>query len=130
MKTVIAVFSGATLATAFILACSDDSPADVDAAVCDCPAGEPPVPTRLTVVEGSPESAAPGSALAIALCPTGAKVISGGCFVDEAAANDITISGFGKLELGGQEGHECRWYNNHSQAQMVHAEATCLVPAP
>ncbi|MBE7449238.1 MAG: hypothetical protein HS111_10165 [Kofleriaceae bacterium] len=53
-------------------------------------------------------------------------LISGGCFIDEPTVTDITIRAFGKLD--GQEGYLCRWLNNHSQAQMVHAEATCLVP--
>lgn len=128
MKTLVSAISGAVLATALVLACSDDSPPSADAAVCDCPAAEPPINDRVTTTRGTSVPApGPGTGLAIAMCPAGAKLLSGGCFVDEPTVNDITMRGFGKMD--GQEGYECRWLNNHSQAQMVHAEATCLVPA-
>lgn len=129
MKPLVYGLAGAALATTFILACSDDSPSDVDAAVCDCPVSEPPIPSRIMTMRGTSFAApagpgAPG--VATATCPVGAKLLSGGCFVDEPGVNDITLMAFGKED--GQEIWVCRWLNNFSQAQMVYAEATCLVP--
>ncbi len=129
MKTLVTAIGGAACATILILACSDDSPPSVDAAVCDCPAAESPIPGRVTLVRGTAASVAAGGFTGggNAICPTGAIVLSGGCFVDGFAIADITLQGFGKVD--GQEGHYCVWLNNHTEAQMVHAEATCLVPA-
>jgi hypothetical protein len=129
MKTLVTAIGGAICATILILACSDDSPPSVDAAVCDCPASEAPIAGRLMLVRGTETPVAPDGASGggNAICPTGAIVLSGGCFVDEAVVRNITLREFGKID--GQEGHYCVWLNSHTEAQMVHAEATCLVPA-
>lgn len=118
--------AGAALATTLVLSCSDDSPPAVDAAVCDCPAAEPPIPPRIMIVRGTNISAPVGNGVSSAECSIGAKVLGGGCFLDEGSAGDITVSGFGKVE--GQEAFFCRWRNNHVEALTVYAEATCLVP--
>jgi hypothetical protein len=81
----------------------------------------------MTVVGTSvaaPSGGAEGGA--IASCPAGAILLSGGCFIDAPDVRDITLRAFGKDDT---ETYVCRWLNNHTQDQMVHAEARCLVPA-
>ncbi len=119
--------AGAALATAFVLSCSDDSPPDVDAAACDCPAAEPPIPARIMTVRG-PDSVVPldNDGGGSATCPTGAKLLSGGCLPDLLATTGLVIWGFGKVD--GQEAFYCRWRNDGTQPRTVYAEATCLVP--
>jgi hypothetical protein len=82
----------------------------------------------MMVVRGTALAAPGGGADGVAdvACPAGAQLLSGACFIDEPTVNDIALRAFGKVD--GQETYVCRWLNNYSQPQMVHAEATCLVP--
>ena len=127
MKCIVHLTIGAVLATALVISCSDDSPGDVDAAVCDCPAAEPPVPARIVTVRGT-DAIVPANndGSSSATCPAGAKLLSGGCSINEPSAQDIVVRGFGKVP--DQEAYACRWLNNHIEPQTVFAEATCLVP--
>lgn len=128
MKAALSALRGAVLATALIVSCNDDSPADADAAAaCECPAAEPPVPTRIMTIRGTDGTVnANANGSAFAMCPAGAKFLSGGCVVDDPSVNDVQLWRFRKLD--GQEGFECVWLSHHPASQTVHAEVTCLVP--
>lgn len=127
MNRFASLATGAALATALVLSCSDDSPGDVDAAACDCPAAEPPVPSRMATVRGA-DSLVPADddGVSSATCPANAKLLSGGCLPDLLATTGLVIWGFGKVD--GQEAFYCRWRNDGTQPRTVYAEATCLVP--
>ncbi len=127
MKPVLYAVGGAALATALIISCSDDSPTDADAAACECPAAEPPVPARVRTsrgLDGTVNANVTGGAFAT--CPAGAKFLSGACVVDDPSVNDIQLWQFRKI--ADQEGFECTWLSHHPAPQTVHAEVTCLVP--
>jgi hypothetical protein len=121
--------AGACVAVVSIVACSDDSPGDVDAAVCDCPASEPPLSGRITVMR-SPGNVNPGSTgAASAFCPAGAKVLGGACALMNP---DPQVQvGFSRIEQSGTaEGYSCFWSAvDATVANTGTAEAICLVPA-
>ncbi|MCL4683054.1 MAG: hypothetical protein KJZ92_17535 [Rhodocyclaceae bacterium] len=130
MNTKLALALASSAATAaLILSCSDDSPGDADAAVCDCPAAEPPLAGRLTTVEDRRENpgAVPGFS-AVARCPDGATLLGGGC---EASANasSVLLSNAGRRPSGPAFG--CSWLNPQNDSpDYILAWATCLMPAP
>ena len=130
MKTVLVFAVGVVAATATILACSDDSPSDVDAAACDCPAAEPPLAGRITRVRGL-DTPLGANALgqAFATCSAGATILGGACFlVDDGGGN--TQAMLRSTEFGGANAWVCNWENRNGFPGTVHAEAVCLVPAP
>jgi hypothetical protein len=126
---VVSSLAGAAFAAALVIACSDDSPSDADAAVCDCPAAEPPLQGRITVVVAPvtiPANAAAGTA---AQCPQGATLLGGGCRLpnDDAA---VLLSEGGPLRtVPTQPGYDCYWVSTSATARMGEAEAICLMPA-
>ena len=128
MKPLVYILAGAALATTLVLACSDDPPGDADAAVCDCPAAEAPVPARIATARGIDFTlSAGGGGGAVAPCPTGAKLLSGGCFVDNGGVPAaVELYEFGKET--DQEIWNCRWRSQDAQPITVYAQATCLVP--
>lgn len=127
MKPLAYILIGATAATTLVLACSDDSPADADAAVCDCPAAEPPVPARIVTIRSVDQVVTANGAGGIGVaCPTASKFLSGGCYVDAPGVNDLQLHSFGKV--ADQESFGCTWFSHHAADQTVHAEVTCLVP--
>lgn len=123
-----AVF-GAVCAVSLVIACSDDSPGDADAAVCDCPAAEPPLAGRIMTVRASnPLTPGTGGGQG-AFCPAGAKVLGGACdvMVDDPV---IQVQSSRFLNAGGQEGYQCLWSGiNQTVANTGIVEAICLLPA-
>ena len=131
MKTILAALLGATVATTLILACSDDSPGRADAAACDCPAAEPPVPNRLMTVRGLDSPLAANSyGGAFATCPTGSTLVTGHCYIvnEPGTPPAAAIRQFGVDELDPLV-WSCGWDNFNGGSALVHAEAVCLVPA-
>jgi hypothetical protein len=133
MKTLAAATAGAAFAVVLVVACSDDSPGDADAAVCDCPASEPPLASRVMRVRGDDATLVPGGAtFAVAQCPTGAVLLNGWCAaVPEGGTRPeiaIVEGGASPVQAGVWS---CR-YENYSVGgpnTIVHAEAVCLMPA-
>jgi len=129
MKTLVAIVSGAVLATSLILACSDDSPSDADAAACDCPAAEAPLVDRLVTIRGLddtlPANARSG---AIASCAAGSTLITGHCLIVDSAGTppNAALREFGPLDA---LRWGCSWDNFNGGSAVIHAEAVCLVPA-
>lgn len=125
----VTLMAGLVAGAALVVACSDDSPGDADAAVCDCPAAEPPLAGRIIFSRGSNPIAAASTAIASADCPIGAVVLGGACEVMDADANVLVMeSRF--TRIGGGEGYQCRWSAlNATAANTGTAEVICLVPA-
>lgn len=112
-----------------VVACSDDSPGDADAATCDCPAAEPPLAGRVIVVTGNRSIPASGADLAEAVCPTGATLLGGGCRL--AVPDSVVLEEAGpNRDAPAQPRYWCRWKSTAPDARMATAEAICLVPAP
>lgn len=119
---------GIVFGAAFVIACSDDSPSDADAAVCDCPAAEPPIAGRLMVVQASnPIQTGTGGQQTV-FCPAGALVLGGACDVmTDDPAIQVQKSAFVR---DAQQGYRCRWSAvGATTANTGTVEATCLVPA-
>lgn len=127
MKTLATLLMGAVGATALIVACSDDSPGDADAAVCDCPAAEPPLTGRIAQVRGADATlAANGSQVGVATCPAGATLMSGWCELTNASAQAALVSA-GPFP-GQPQTWTCEWANYNAGTATVHAVAYCLTP--
>ena len=132
MKTLVVFVIGAVAATATILACSDDSPSDADAAACDCPAAEPPLAGRITRVRGlDTPLAANDLGAAFARCPAGSTLLSGSCsIVDDGGGNAQAMLRSADFDPTLATQWNCGWENRNGFPATVHAEAVCLVPAP
>lgn len=110
-----------------VVACSDDSPGDADAATCDCPAAEPPLAGRIVSVTGQRSIPANGGDFAEAVCPLGSTILGGGCRMTETGALTLVEAGIDRA--GAQSEYLCRFRSADAQSRMVTAEAICLVPA-
>jgi len=133
MKTTrlfVASLAGAAFAAALILACSDDSPGDADAAVCDCPAAEPPLEGRITSVPAPVTVPAGSQGGNSASCPAGGKLLGGGCRNLSGDPRAVLIDSGPRRNVPTDEVFFCRWVSTSPDVQNVQAEAICLVPAP
>ncbi|MBP9166840.1 MAG: hypothetical protein KBG48_05610 [Kofleriaceae bacterium] len=133
MKTLATLIAGALSATVLIVACSDDSPTEADAAVCDCPAAEPPLAGRVMRVRGLDDVLAPGgTANASAQCPAGSILLHGWCDEVQEAGTQPTIAITKAGAFADQPNYWTCVYKNYSVGgpnTIVHAEAVCLMPA-
>ncbi len=135
MRSFLLLFCGSILGIGVVVACSDDTPGNADAAACDCPASEAPLAGRLVRVSSAPVTVTPNSDNGASVtCPTNATLISGGCYIDDDQTGRqlyLKISGPGTPGEQTLVAWAC-FYNNNSSAgtAVVHAEAVCLNPAP
>jgi hypothetical protein len=122
--------AGATAAIALMIACGDDSPSGADAAVCDCPAAEPPLEGRIVVISGSGDIPPNGTGGGVASCPAGAVLLGGSCAIEEAGggAGDLLLVTAGRLPLNAI--YDCEWKSTRPTMSKGAATITCLVPAP
>ncbi|MBK9036979.1 MAG: hypothetical protein IPL61_37965 [Myxococcales bacterium] len=131
MKTLVALLAGAAFAGVLIVACSDDSPTEADAAVCDCPSAEPPISGRIARIRSADGNLpANGIGGGIATCPAGATLLSGWCDFENMPGTPPQLA----LVKAGASTAEpnawtCVWQNYNAGAATVHAEAVCLMPA-
>lgn len=136
MKTLFTILAAALGGAALVVACSDDSPPDADAAVCDCPAAEAPITSsRMHRVDATAPAATNALASPSAACPAGEIFISGGCYIDvDNTAREVTLMFAGAVPGdAAQEARawECRFVNRSATATAtVRAQALCLRPAP
>jgi len=122
----VGAFGGAGL----IVACSDDSPSDADAAVCDCPAAEPPLAGRIITVSGVISIPAGGPGVGGGSCPSGSILLGGGCKLD---ADDIAIhliSAGADRRVPEAIGYLCLWSSTSATDRTGTGEAFCLLPPP
>ena len=127
MKTLVMLLTGGIFATALIVACSDDSPHDVDAATCDGPTAEPPLAGRIVQVRGADVAVAPNNgAAAGATCPASSVLMNGWCELEDGGAQAaLVIAGPSPSQ---PQTWFCRWNNYNAGIGTVHAVAFCLMP--
>ena len=134
MKTtswILAMATGLVIGATLVIACSDDSPGDADAAVCDCPAAEPPLTGRIMSIRSGPNSInAGGAGFQAANCPIGATLLGGACEVTNVDANVLVMES--RIQRGSNfAAYTCSWSAlNATVANTGVAEAICLIPAP
>jgi hypothetical protein len=127
LKNLALVLAGVVGATTFVIACSDDSPGDADAAVCDCDPAEAPLAGRIIRVENRTTASTPGIG-AVAGCAAGATLLGGGCYTEGLNARTPRLIQSGNT-LAGPTAFGCDW-DNAPQAEVTGvAWATCLNPA-
>lgn len=127
LPTLLAAMLSSALAGALlVVACSDDAPGDADAAVCDCPAAEPPVPGRIRWVTHDVTVPAMNSGIQTAGCPAGAKLLGGGCNGSGVGSFDV-VSAY-PFDAGDQQAFVCEWQSSRNEPTTVTATAICLVP--
>lgn len=131
MKAIVLCIASTLAGAVAVVACSDDSPSDADAAACDCPAAEPPITSaRLHRVDGTLTQAAPNTVTPVSAgCPTGEVAISGGCFIDQdRTPRQVWVQASGSLSGGAWT---CNFVNNDlTNTADTHAQVLCFVPAP
>lgn len=128
-RSIVILLAGVAAGCVLVVACSDDSPSDADAAVCDCPAAEPPLAGRIVRVRDTNTIQPGGGGAAGPTCPTGAVALGGACQV----MNDddrIQVQESRFITVGADQGYQCRWTGRDATvANMGTAEVVCLVPA-
>lgn len=126
---ILGAISGAVASLTLVIACSDDSPGDVDAAVCDCPAAEPPLAGRITAVTDTNPITAGLTGATSVLCPVGATVLGGACDVmTDDPLIQVQESAF--VRGAQQQGYRCNWSALDATVNNTgKVEAICLVPA-
>lgn len=120
---------GVAFGAGLIVACSDDSPPDADAAVCDCPAAEPPLAGRIVASERVSANIIPGNGGGTGIqCPEGATLLGGSCRL-EVSDRLVTL-----MEAGADRSvppvvsWRCEWSSSSTMARIGYAEAICLMP--
>ncbi|MEZ4402569.1 MAG: hypothetical protein R3B06_21275 [Kofleriaceae bacterium] len=135
MKIVPVAIASALAGALVVVACSDDSPGDADAAVCDCPAAEPPITTGRIHVATDTNTIAPNAGdNALAQCQTNEVLLSGGCEItlDNSAGKMVLVQSYPYTVVGATtpQGWYCTWRNDAGSGPAdVRAIATCLAPA-
>ncbi|MBK7070903.1 MAG: hypothetical protein IPH44_01265 [Myxococcales bacterium] len=130
-KSFTYLIGGIAVGIALVVACSDDSPGDVDAAdaACNCPAAEPPLAGRITRVRADNNLSPGGTGGAAVGCPAGAIALGGSCEVATTDTNVVLLSS--RFTPGSPEGYRCDWSTvNATMARTGTAEVVCLTPAP
>jgi hypothetical protein len=119
---------------AFIMSCGDQtSPTTVDAAAaqCDCPAAEPPLAGRIVRVTSDvvvPPMTLFGPSV---FCPSGAILLSGGCFARSTDPKYVLNSSYpGPEGIPDPTAWACDFYNGTASPVTSTVYATCLKPAP
>lgn len=120
---------GMLIGICLVLSCGDDSPGKADAAACDCPAAEPPLAGRISVVDQT--QSIPGNSRGgqSAECPVEALRLTGSCTTrDINPLRDITLEQSG-FYSGDQRGWNCFFKNNEATPVTIKASVVCLIPA-
>jgi hypothetical protein len=128
MRSIGLVAAGVIAGAILVVSCSDDSPGAADAAMCDCPAAEPPLMGRIRQVTKEGQIGANTTDSLTVGCELGAQVIGGGCGGQAGAVpNDIVIRQ--SRPIDGDPGWSCDIRNNSLAPETVRVIAFCLVPA-
>ena len=119
-----ALVSSFVAGAVFVVACSDDSPGDADAATCSC---EPPLTGRIHGSKTTQQVNGNGVNSLLALCPAGETILGGGC---RAITTDGLTLEEGGIDRQAGDAYVCTWRNELPSPRMATAEAICLMPAP
>lgn len=127
LSAVLILSVGVVAGAAFVVACSDDSPTDADAAVCDCPAAEAPLAGRIVHVRATNPLTAGSDGGAAAGCPASSIIIGGACEVQAPDAKILLM----ESRFSADQQLVCRWSTEAATVDnMGTADAICLIPAP
>jgi hypothetical protein len=131
LKTPLACLASGFAGIALVLACSDDAPPAADAAaVCDCPAAEPPLADRIVTIVGDAVDVPAGDDAQPALsCPEGAKLLSGGCDIGGLASPPNSRLYYSAKGSETAEGWGCAAANPGADTESLRVTITCLMPA-
>lgn len=122
------VLAGLFAGVALVVSCSDDSPGNVDADTCNCPAAEPPITGRIKVVDGFQTIAANSTGGQGVECPEGSVLLSGSCTTDTVnPLRDVTLSQSGFYSPGRE--WNCWFKNNEATPVTIKVSVRCLAPA-
>ncbi|HWO20497.1 MAG TPA: hypothetical protein VNO30_17125 [Kofleriaceae bacterium] len=122
--------AGVLAGVALVLACSDDSPGNVDAGTCDCPAAEPPISGRVVIVNSTVVIAGGSSNGESAVCPQGAQLLSGSCTTpDINPLRDVTLQQSGFYQSVTAVAWRCEVKNNEATPVTIKVSAICLMPS-
>jgi|SRR5882724_5769971 len=130
VSSVCMIGIGMVTGVILVLSCGSDSPRRVDAAdapICNCPASEPPLKSRITEVTDALTVPANGvMQIQSSVCPFGAIVLNGGCTANGGQPANII------LEQSAPEGNGwfCSWRNPSNADIRANVVLHCLVPAP
>ncbi|MBK9031547.1 MAG: hypothetical protein IPL61_09465 [Myxococcales bacterium] len=134
MKSILLLTAGTIVGVTIVVACSDDSPGDADAAVCDCPAAEAPITaSRVHRVDGDGTAGVNGVTFVAAVCPVGELFLSGSCYIDvDNTAREVFVQTAGATPAAADQearAWECHFQNDSLTATAtVRAQALCLRP--
>lgn len=120
------LLGGVVLGAFIVVACSDDSPGDADAATCECPAAEPPLSGRVARIRVTAPIDPNAEGSTGAGC-NGGTLLGGSCRL-MSGDRRIVINEAGAA-LGGEQAYQCRWSSSSPLANTGIAEAICLMPA-
>jgi hypothetical protein len=126
-SSVILLLAGMLVGIVLVLSCSDNSPANADAAACDCPAAELPIAGRLVRFSNT-RVVDPGTNTAEgAACPQGGLLISGMCTNDPVSSgSDLTLQQSGAGD--NLQSWTCWFKNNSLSPVTIKVTAICLMP--
>ncbi|MEZ4360429.1 MAG: hypothetical protein R3B48_09625 [Kofleriaceae bacterium] len=135
-KMIMLILTGLVAGILLVLSCGDNSPRDADAAVCDCPAAEAPIPARIIEVQAietlPPRTIDNGRNGQGVGCPNGSVLLTGGCTASEGQVPDIVIeqnSPTPQSPVNNGNAWSCSWRNNSNEEVVVRVIARCLMPA-
>jgi len=128
LNSLVLLAVGAVGGIALIVACSDDSPTDADAAVCDCPAAEPPLTGRIVALRASAPIVAGSAGSTSVACPAGSTILGGACEVETPDSAILLMES--RFFRTGNPQYACRWSALEATvANTGTAEVICLTPA-
>jgi hypothetical protein len=129
-KFILTLVAGFAAGLATVMACGDDAPGTADAqdaSSCNCPASEPPLAARISIVKQQMTLAANSPGSATITCPENAILLTGSCFGVGAPVNaDLRSAGIIETD---PNSWACRWENDTATPQEMVALAKCLMPA-
>jgi hypothetical protein len=120
------IFAGIGL----VLSCGDNSPSNADAAMCDCPAAEPPISGRIMIIDQIQTIGPNARGGQGAGCPQGALRLTGSCTTADLNPNrNVTLeqSGFYNA-IDDRRGWTCFFRNNEATDVTIKASVVCLLP--
>ncbi len=126
-SSLITLLCGAILGAVVILACSDDSPGNADAATCECPAAEPPLAGRIVRARLTTVIDPGGNGVQSVGCPGTSTLLGGSCRLMNMDPRIVLISA--GLESDNGQGYRCQWKSSSPVADTGIVDAICLMPA-
>ena len=126
---VVPLVAGMFAGIGLVLSCGDNSPSNADAAMCDCPATEPPIAGRIMVVDQTITIGPNGRGGQGAVCPQGALRLTGSCTTANINPNrNVTLEQSGFYDIADRLGWSCEFKNNEAADVTIKVSVVCLMP--